>query len=99
MHYLCSDNNGADQLCDYRTTDLRLCFCICKNRFSRDASHILLSSVILLVIHIYCFVYSFVGKIALKMLDIENRCKIILKSIKSIKIKFMMFDFFLNVHS
>ena len=73
--------------------------CHMQKQISRDASHILLSSVILLVIHIYCFVYSFIGKIALKMLDIENRCKIILKSIKSIKIKFMMFDFFLKVHS
>ena len=26
MHYLCSENKGADQLCGYRTADLRLCF-------------------------------------------------------------------------
>ena len=28
--YLCSENKVADQLCDYRTADLRLCFRICK---------------------------------------------------------------------
>ena len=27
---LCSKNKGADQLCGYRTTDVRLCFRICK---------------------------------------------------------------------
>ena len=26
LYYLCSENKGADQLCDYRTADLRLCF-------------------------------------------------------------------------
>ena len=37
--YLYSENRGADQLRDYRTADLRLCFCICKNRvFSRRGS-------------------------------------------------------------
>ena len=30
LYYLCSENNGADQLCVYREADLRLCFCICK---------------------------------------------------------------------
>ena len=30
VYYLCSENKGADQLCGYRTTDLRLCFRICK---------------------------------------------------------------------
>ena len=35
MYYLrvCSENKGADQLCSYRTADLRLCFGICKSRF------------------------------------------------------------------
>ena len=31
LYYLCSENKGADQLCGYRTTDLHLCFRICKN--------------------------------------------------------------------
>ena len=31
--YLCSENKGADQLCGYRTADLRLCFRICKKQF------------------------------------------------------------------
>ena len=26
LYYPCSENKGADQLCGYRTTDLRLCF-------------------------------------------------------------------------
>ena len=30
LYYLCSENKGADQLCGYRTTDMRLCFRICK---------------------------------------------------------------------
>ena len=30
MYYPCSENKGADQLCGYRTADLRLCFRICK---------------------------------------------------------------------
>ena len=29
-HYPCSENNGTDQLCGYRETDLRLCFRLCK---------------------------------------------------------------------
>ena len=28
--YLCSENKGADQLCSYRTADLRLCFRLCR---------------------------------------------------------------------
>ena len=31
-------NKGADQLRGYREADLRLCFRICKNRFSHDAA-------------------------------------------------------------
>ena len=27
LHYLCSENKGADQLCGYREADLLLCFC------------------------------------------------------------------------
>ena len=30
--YLCSKNNGADQLCSYRAIDLCLCFSICKKQ-------------------------------------------------------------------
>ena len=41
LYYLCSENKGPDQLCGYRTTDLRLCFCICKKPvFSRRSSYI-----------------------------------------------------------
>ena len=28
LYYLCSENKGTEQLCDYRTADLRLWFCI-----------------------------------------------------------------------
>ena len=39
LHYLCSENKGADQLCGYRKADLSLCFRICKNTvFSRRGS-------------------------------------------------------------
>ena len=31
LYYLCSENKGADRLCDYRTANLRLCFRICGN--------------------------------------------------------------------
>ena len=30
LHYLCSENEGTDQLHGYREADLRFCFCICK---------------------------------------------------------------------
>ena len=30
LHYLCSENKGADQLHGYREADLRLCFGICE---------------------------------------------------------------------
>ena len=40
LYYPYSVNKGADQLCGYRTTDLRLCFRICKNPvFSRRGSN------------------------------------------------------------
>ena len=39
LYYLYSENKGADQLCGYRTADLRLCFRICKSRFSHDEAH------------------------------------------------------------
>ena len=31
LHYPCSENKNADQLCSYCTADLRLCFRIGKN--------------------------------------------------------------------
>ena len=31
LYYLCSEIKGADQLCNYCTADLRLCFCTGKN--------------------------------------------------------------------
>ena len=30
LYYPCSESKGADQLCGYRTADLRFCFRICK---------------------------------------------------------------------
>ena len=42
MYYPCSENKGADQLRGYREADLRLCFRICKSRFSHDATQIIL---------------------------------------------------------
>ena len=33
LYCLCSENKGADQLCGYRTADLRLCFRIAKAGF------------------------------------------------------------------
>ena len=42
FYYLCSGNKGADQLRNFHTADLRLCFGIyAKNRFSFDAAHII----------------------------------------------------------
>ena len=32
LYYLCSKNNGADQLHGYHAADLGLCFCICKKQ-------------------------------------------------------------------
>ena len=40
LYYQCSQNKGADQLCGYREADLRLCFRICKNRFSHNEAHV-----------------------------------------------------------
>ena len=40
LYYLCSENKGADQLRGYREADLRLCFRICKSRFSHDVAHL-----------------------------------------------------------
>ena len=40
MYYPYSENKGADQLCGYRETDLRLFFRLCKNLvFSRRGSY------------------------------------------------------------
>ena len=43
LYYPCSKNKGADQLQGCRAADLRLCFRICKNRFSRDAAQMKLT--------------------------------------------------------
>ena len=40
MYYLCIENKGGDQLCNYSTADLHLCFCTDKNP-SHDAGHII----------------------------------------------------------
>ena len=37
--YLCSESKGTDQLRSYCAADLLLCFHICKNRFSHEATH------------------------------------------------------------
>ena len=42
LYYLCSENKGADQLRGYREADLRLCFRICKSRFSHDEAQLVL---------------------------------------------------------
>ena len=42
FYYPCSENKGADQLHGYREANLRLCFRICKKRFSHGAAPILL---------------------------------------------------------
>ena len=41
---MCSENKGADQLRGYLKADLRFCFRICKNRFSHDAAHLILTN-------------------------------------------------------
>ena len=38
--YLCSENNGADELRGYRAADLHLFFAYAKSRFSYDAAHL-----------------------------------------------------------
>ena len=40
IYYPCSENKGADQLRGQREADLRLCFRICKKRFSHDLAQI-----------------------------------------------------------
>ena len=40
LYNRCSENKSADQMCGYRAADLRLCFRICKNRFSHDAAEL-----------------------------------------------------------
>ena len=41
LYYQYSKNKGADQLRSYCAADLRLCFRICKRRFSHNAAHLL----------------------------------------------------------
>ena len=45
LYYPCSENKDADQLRDYRAADLRLCFRICKSRFSHDEAQIMYTPV------------------------------------------------------
>ena len=40
FYYLCSENKDANQLHGYSRADLRLCFRICKKRFSHAGAHI-----------------------------------------------------------
>ena len=44
LHYICSENKGADQLLGYRAADLRLWFHICKTSFSNNVAQIGLDS-------------------------------------------------------
>ena len=39
LYDLCSEYKGADQLRSHREADQRLCFRICKKRFSHNAAH------------------------------------------------------------
>ena len=41
LYYPCSENKGADQLRVFREADLRLCFRMCKNRFSNNEAQII----------------------------------------------------------
>ena len=40
LYYLYSENKGAGQLRSYCAADLRLCFRICKSRFSHNEAHL-----------------------------------------------------------
>ena len=40
LNYPYSENKGADQLRSYSAAGLRLCFRICKSRFSHNEAHI-----------------------------------------------------------
>ena len=61
--YLCSENKEADQVRGYRDADLRLCFRICKIRFSHDAAHIkLCTHKPLHKLYFGTFAFSLVGK-------------------------------------
>ena len=40
LYFPCSENKGAIQLRGYREADLRLCFRICKNRFSHNEAQL-----------------------------------------------------------
>ena len=42
----CRKNKCADQMHDYSAPDLHLCFHICKNRVSHDATHMLSGSIV-----------------------------------------------------
>ena len=38
LYYMCSETKGADQLRGYREAYLRICFRVCKNRYSHDVA-------------------------------------------------------------
>ena len=43
LYHLCTENKGADQLHDYCSDDLRLCFShMQKNRFFHDIAHLMI---------------------------------------------------------
>ena len=44
MHYVCSENKGADQLCSYNAADLHHCFRIRKKQISSDAVSIYMTN-------------------------------------------------------
>ena len=58
LYYPCSENKGADQLCDYRKTDLRLCFRICK-------------TFVLLTTLFICLVYISVNALGLNITTVK----------------------------
>ena len=57
LYYLCSENKCADQLCDYRTADLRLFFAYA-SRFSHDAAPLKIGQ---LVWYDSCFCLGYVS--------------------------------------
>ena len=57
LYYLCSKNKAADHLCGYHTTDLRVCFHICKNWFSLDLVYIITTQLIC----VFVFTYAKIG--------------------------------------
>ena len=46
LYYPYIENKGADQLRGYREADQRLCFRICKSRFSHDVAQMMAAEAI-----------------------------------------------------